>query len=280
MGKLKCYLLFILYISFSSAFAYEGFLNQEDFEIYHQTISECRNDHYLQAIINKNNIKAGFNSLKQAADLFIFTSSSFSKDLQKYMSQNLISDYTYKRLSSYGFIQAVNECYYDKPAAKKMFIITMLASDAVGKGTVIVGNYFLASYFFGKVVGQIKATYPLLYTSLMWTSVSAVSVTAILELRKTYLKEQLTQEEVNRIKKFNEAIDNNNQIIAMQLLDIAYSIKVKINEKIINLESNGNTSEAQKLKNDLTKIEKEIDKLQSAHSAENSRLSPMFLSQP
>jgi len=107
--------------------------------VYKQTLESClaARDHYFGTLVNddtKNAIMVGFG---QFANTIV--DQSDTANLQRSLDNNGLGVYAIDRLSSSGFIQAMQECFPDSRAKQAEYELSIIIADTVAKVPLIIG---------------------------------------------------------------------------------------------------------------------------------------------
>lgn len=255
-------LLLMTFISISFVNAARASYSYQDEVIYNETVATCKDAGALGTIFNSNTYQAALISAGQSFQLIVVSPNPESAELKQYFVHQTISDYTFDRLNSEAFVDALDRCYGNNQKAKNAFVISMLTADASGKLLTVIGVIKSSKALFSGIK-YLKGQYPLLYKSLQIAGLVNLAGMSILEARKRYLANQLTPEEKQRIQSLKDKLADHNSEINSELKEKGLDTKKRLNEllKMEMAKQNRDEIKINEIKNAIRSIEQDLANL-------------------
>lgn len=233
-------LLFIKTFPVSAAGNVPVFTDYKDQSIYEETLNMCHKSHSLvRTIISKNNLDAFLVSSGQSFDLTFGSGDPLAKN-QHLANQGYLSDYTFDKLQSPGFIRALSECYPQDKFMQSAFIYSMTTVDTIGKIPSIIAMIYTVKGT-SAIWSKFSTKFPRAAKTITLTAILGGIIYVVIEVRATLKSRQLTDFEKERINRISAGLNQNinatsslviqlaNEEIAVQ--EIAYSEAQTVEDK-------------------------------------------------
>lgn len=231
--NLKVITLFFVFVASAvqaKATSFSDQLSGSDQVIYDETIAICKSSHSLiRIVLNKNTMDSFLISTGQSLSL-VFGGAPSADVVNQSIRQNLLSDYTFDRLQSQGFIRAVRMCFPNNADLQSAFVLSMMTADTLGKVPSIVSMLYIARVS-SSVWLKFALGYPRLALTLKVVGPIATTLLTVIDVKRQMASRELTEFERQRVNMIAEGIRQGTEASKALVIEMAEDqIKVLENE--------------------------------------------------
>ncbi len=206
-------LLASLFFGASNAFAASHNLQGADLIIYKETFENCSKakDSILKTVINSDSMQTMLITTGQTLENLIVHPNP--KEISNMLENRGLGVYASDRLSSIGFIFALNDCFPNSPRMKETYVISLITADTLAKIPAILGVMAELkigsgiSSGFSSLLGRFKSAYPKVFKTTMVASIVGMTYWSIHKAREEFLSDELTPGEEMRINQMKDSVD-------------------------------------------------------------------------
>jgi len=202
-----------------------------DREIYLETLSNCQASRksIIKTILNGDSLSTLTITTGQTLDnLFVHPDAEKVKEM---LHNNGLGIYASDRLNSMGFILALEECFSDSPNMKKAYVISFLAADTIAKIPAIFSSMIVIKGSL-TATGWLKKSLPKAYIAASATSALGIAYLSIKGARDSFLGDQLSPEENQRVKHLSDNIKEGLKLSAEGIISEGQDVIAALEEKL------------------------------------------------
>lgn len=189
-------------------------LQGADLIIYQETFENCSKakDSILKTVVNSDSMQTMLITTGQTLDNLIVHPNP--EEVSNMLDNRGLGAYASDRLSSYGFIFALEDCFPNSPRMKETYVISLITADTLAKIPAILG--VMAEFKVGSTVsrgftsllGRFKNAYPKVFKTAMVASIVGMTYWSIHKARAEFLDDELTPGEEMRINQMKESVES------------------------------------------------------------------------